>query len=166
MRFLTALAALIGFAAAAAPASATTFTFSGLCFDCTGTGTGTLEVKNYTLGSTLTAANFVSFSYTSNLLTYSLGSVDDLTGSLTGATGPAYVSLHGGGYSFNSLVTGPFSPWCTGTTGTCGSDFGFLSSWSVAAAVPEPAIWFTMILGFGALGASMRRPRSLGVIHA
>lgn len=165
-RWLAAPAAMVGFGLAA-PAGAVVFDFTGACLDCTGTGTGTLTLKNYTLGSVLTAANFVKFTYSSNLLSYSLGSVDDLTGSLTAATGPAYVSLHGGGYSFNSLVIGPFSLWCTGTTGTCGSDFGFISSWSLAAgSVPEPAMWVAMVAGFGVLGASMRRPRRTTVLYA
>ncbi len=95
MRFLTAMAALIGFASWAAPAAAVDFSFSGLCIDCAGTGKGTLVLKDYTLGDTLTAANFVSFTYDSSLLSYSLTSVDDLTGSLA-ASGPAYVaSKHG-----------------------------------------------------------------------
>jgi len=165
-RWLVAPAALVGFGLAA-PASAVVFDFTGTCIDCTGTGTGTLVLKNYVLGDVLTSANFVKFTYTSNLLTYSLTSVDDLTGSLTASTGPAYVGFHGGGYTFNSLVAGPFSPWCTGTTGTCGSDFGLLSSWSLAAgSVPEPAMWVAMVAGFGVLGASMRRPRRTTVLYA
>jgi hypothetical protein len=167
MRFLTALSAIFGLAAIAAPAAAVDFKFAGTCIDCSGTGAGTLVLKNYTLGDTLTAANFVSFTYASNLLSFSLSSVDDLTGSLTGATGPAFVVFHGGGYTFDSLVAGPFSPWCTGTTGACSSDFGLISSWSLAAgAVPEPAMWGVMVLGFGLLGASMRRPRSANMLHA
>jgi len=167
MRFLTALTAIFGLAAIAAPAAAVDFQFSGTCIDCSGTGKGTLALKDYTLGDTLTSANFVSFTYTSNLLSYTLNSVDDLTGSLTGATGPSFVAFHGGGYTFDSFVAGPFSPWCTGTTGACSSDFGLISSWSqVAGAVPEPAMWGVMVLGFGLLGASMRRPRHAGLLHA
>ena len=166
MRFLTAMAALIGLATLAAPAAATTFGFSGICIDCAGTGTGTLVVKDYTLGDTLTSSNFVSFTYSSNLLSYALSSVDDLTGTLTAGTGPAYVAFHGGGYTFSSFAAGPFSPWCTGLTGACGSDFGLFSSWSLAASVPEPAMWGVMVLGFGLLGASMRRPRRVGQLYA
>ena len=167
MRFLTAMAGLLGLVTLAAPASAVSFEFSGTCIDCTGTGEGTLVLKNYTLGDVLTSSNFVKFTYSSNLLTYSLTSVDDLTGILTDVTGPAYVGFHGGGYTFNSLVAGPFSPWCTGTTGTCSSDFGLLSSWSlVTGSVPEPAMWAAMVLGFGLLGASMRQPRRMGQLYA
>ena len=167
MRLLTALAALFGMAAFAVPAAAVDFEFSGTCIDCSGTGKGTLVLKDYTFGDTLTAANFVSFTYSSNLLSYTLHSVDDLTGSLTDVTGPAFVVFHGGGFTFDSLVAGPFSPWCTGSTGACSSDFGLVSSWSLAAsAVPEPAMWGAMVLGFGLLGASMRRPRRVGLMHA
>jgi hypothetical protein len=167
MRFLTALAALVGLASLATPAAAVSFEFAGTCIDCTGTGTGTLVLKDYTIGDTLTTDNFVSFTYSSNLLTFALTSVDDLTGSLTGATGPAFVAFHGGGYTFDSFVAGPFSPWCTGVTGACASDFGLISSWSlVAASVPEPAIWAVMVLGFGLLGATMRRPRHIGLLNA
>jgi hypothetical protein len=164
IRLLAAPAAMVG-VGLAAPASAVSFDFTGTCLDCAGTGTGTLVLKNYTLGDVLTSANFVKFTYSSNLLSFSLASVDDLTGSLTGATGPAYVSFHGGGYTFNSLVAGPFSPWCTGTTGTCGSDYGLLSSWSTGS-VPEPAMWGVMVLGFGVLGVSMRRPQRTTVLYA
>lgn len=166
MRSLTAGAALVGMAAMAAPAAAVDFDFSGTCMDCSGTGKGTLVLKDYDFGDTLTAANFVSFTYSSNLLSYTLTSVDDLTGSLTDIAGPAFVVFHGGGYTFDSLAAGPFSPWCTGTTGACASDFGLLSNWSLAAAVPEPAIWGAMVLGFGLLGATMRRPRHPGPIQA
>jgi hypothetical protein len=167
MRFLTALSALVGLVAIATPAAAVDFKFSGTCIDCSGTGAGTLVLKDYTPGDTLTTANFVSFTYTSNLLSYTLSSVDDLTGSLTAVTGPAFVVFHGGGYTFDSLIAGPFSPWCTGATGTCGSDFGLISSWSqVAGVVPEPAMWAVMVLGFGLLGASMRRPRHAGLLQA
>ena len=36
------------------------FNFLGQCGDCTGQGTGTLQVQNYTLGSTLADANLVA----------------------------------------------------------------------------------------------------------
>ena len=37
---------------------------------------------------------------------------------------------------------------------------------ATTAAVPEPAMWGAMVLGFGLLGASMRRPRRIGLMHA
>ena len=37
-----------------------TYQFVGQCSDCTGTGTATLVLQNYTLGTQLANANFVS----------------------------------------------------------------------------------------------------------
>lgn len=170
MRFLTAVAALFGMAALSAPAAAvdTTFLFKGTCGDCTGTGTGTLVLKNYTIGEVLSADNFVSFSYTSNLTTFTFNSVKTLIGSLSSLPGANFVEFNNDDFVFSSFAAGGISPWCTGSTGTCGSDFGLSSSWSLAAAgaVPEPAIWLVMVLGFGLLGASMRPPRHVGLIQA
>lgn len=44
-------------------------------------------------------------------------------------------------------------------TGICDANFRFTST-DVAAAVPEPATWSLMILGFGAAAAAMRRRRA------
>jgi len=60
-------------AAQAAPVTFSTFDFKGTCSDCNGFGTGTLVLANYTLGNSFdTAANFVSFDYSSNLLSLSI----------------------------------------------------------------------------------------------
>src|SRR5438067_2311009 len=45
----------------------TVYYFTGQCSDCTGSGVAVLTVDNYTPGDFLSVANFVSFSYTSNL---------------------------------------------------------------------------------------------------
>ena len=168
-RALTALAALFGMAAFAVPAAAvdTTVQFTGDCTDCTGTGTGTLVLKDYTLGDALSADNFVSFTYSSNLTNFTLNSVSQLIGTFTSFPGAAFVEFNDDDFVFSSFAAGAMSPWCTGSTGTCGSDFGATSSWSlVAAAVPEPATWGAMVLGFGLLGATMRRPRRDGLLQA
>lgn len=169
VRFLTALAALIGLAGLSAPAAATnmTLSFQGQCGDCTGVGTGTLVLKDYTLGTALSTDNFVSFSYSSNLTTFALSSVSQLIGTFTSLPGPAFMEFNDANFVFSSFTAGPISPWCTGPTGTCGSDFGTTSSWSLAAgSVPEPAMWIAMVLGFGMLGMSLRRPRQIGLLHA
>ena len=54
----------------------TTFSFSGVCSDCTGDGTATLVLQNYTLGTSITGDNFVSFSYSSNLVTMNVDSTN------------------------------------------------------------------------------------------
>jgi hypothetical protein len=170
MRFLTALAALFGMAALSAPAAAadTTFLFTGQCSDCTGTGTGTLVLQDYTIGDLLNASNFVSFSYSSNLTNFAIDSVDGIVGSLSNLPGANFVNFFDGDHVFSSLAVGGLSAWCTGASNACASDFGSSSSWALAAAgaVPEPAIWAAMVLGFGLLGMSMRRPRHADLLHA
>lgn len=42
---------------------------------------------------------------------------------------------------------------------------GFRFSASALGAVPEPATWLTMILGFGVIGAMMRRRKNRNVAH-
>jgi hypothetical protein len=44
------------------------------------------------------------------------------------------------------------------------SVINFTTSSDVAAAVPEPGTWAMMLVGFGAIGASMRRRRQMGAI--
>lgn len=46
------------------------------------------------------------------------------------------------------------------------SNRGFLIGTNLTAAVPEPSAWALMILGFGLVGASMRRSRTATVIFA
>ena len=62
-------AALLVIGSSAIPAFATgttteTFDFVGACSDCSGNGTGTLELTGgYVQGSAITVSNFVSFTY-------------------------------------------------------------------------------------------------------
>ncbi|UUR07740.1 PEPxxWA-CTERM sorting domain-containing protein [Sphingomonas glaciei] len=54
-----------------------------------------------------------------------------------------------------------------GVSTTGGSSvINFTTSRDVAAAVPEPGTWAMMLLGFGAIGASMRRRRQMGAAIA
>jgi hypothetical protein len=73
-------------------------------------------------------------------------------------TGPRV--LFEAGSLFASLAqAGTYTLTVNGTTGgnaSFGGDFNF-----TAAAVPEPATWGLMILGFGAVGGAMRRRQSV-----
>lgn len=51
-------------------------------------------------------------------------------------------------------------------SGTSTSLVGALNSQSVTAAVPEPATWGMMVLGFGAMGFAMRRRHKVAVSYA
>ena len=48
----------------------------------------------------------------------------------------------------------------TDVNAASGNDFG-LDNISVVAAIPEPSTWALMLLGFGAIGASMRRRKTV-----
>jgi len=140
------------------PVSTTSYTFTGVCQDCPGTppqiGTGTLVLAGYTQGTALSAANFVSFNYTSSKITFSITAAQ-LTGSgLTGTIpatlpAPANVSIFSDGtIQFNSQSNGA---WCTGIA--CRNDFGLPSSgsWALTAAAitptPIPQSLLLVVLG-------------------
>ena len=53
-----------------------------------------------------------------------------------------------------------------GTTGGGGSYNGIISFNAAAAAVPEPAAWALMILGFGGTGAMLRRRQKVAIAAA
>ena len=138
------------------------FTFTGACAvdDCTGDGIGVLTLENYSLGSPIDTSNFVSFSYKSNLTSFSLdaGDVSEVSGSLP-AILPATATVEflvGEGVPFFSSVDGR---WCA----DCADDQGQTSIWSAGVAAgeaPEPATWAMMLLGFAGLGfAGYRRTR-------
>jgi hypothetical protein len=52
-------------------------------------------------------------------------------------------------------VSGPF----LGVPNTGGTEFDVLARFTPAAAVPEPSTWAMMLLGFGAVGFTLRRSR-------
>jgi hypothetical protein len=134
---------LLAAAALHAPLSAATatFRFVGQCTDCTGSGTGTLVLQDYTLGENLTAGNFVSFTYSSNKLSYTVNAsqVQLLIGSLpANLPAPANVDFEKSDLSieFLSSVSGF---WCSGSN--CFGDFGSTSTWSLVSTPPAiPAV--------------------------
>jgi hypothetical protein len=115
------------------PAGVTTsvFKFGGSCSDCTNPS-GTLYLQNYTLNQAITAANFVSFIYSSNVLNFTLLPSDNPLVSgmfVTSLPAPANISLVGPGISvLTSLSSGS---WCGGLD--CASDKGSSSTWSMAS---------------------------------
>jgi hypothetical protein len=173
---------------AATPAAATkggkdvliVYDFDGLCTDCSAAagvsedGMGVLTLKNVTDISDVTAQNFVSFNYTSNLVTLDLTSVLSLSANFT-VPATAYVSLTAAtgdpriaGSAIWSLVTDSSSgqSWTLTKVGDGGPqgagngvfDYGAAYSWT-SASVPEPVSWALMIVGFGLAGAQVRLQR-------
>jgi hypothetical protein len=95
-------------------------------------------------------------------------SLDGLSGVLTHSTGSTS-DLDWQTFSQNFTATGP-SATLTFTNLTGGANEGiFLDAVSVGAAVPEPATWALMLLGFGFIGGAMRsakRRQRLSVAYA
>ncbi|MBW8754967.1 MAG: PEP-CTERM sorting domain-containing protein [Sphingomonadales bacterium] len=69
----------------------------------------------------------------------------------------------GDAYADGKLLTNWSSIYsnCTGAANNCDLNFR-VSGETLAAAVPEPSTWLTLVLGMGAIGAAMRRPRRAG----
>ena len=137
------------------------FQFTGICVDCpeTGIGTGILTLQNYTLGTSIdTLQNFVSFTYSSDVLLFSVPSTDQVT--ITGMLpdslpGPAYVNIQDTTTSMTFFSTTGF--WCTGVN--CNSDTGTVSTWDFVQPVPEPATVIPAGLGALCLLLAGRRAR-------
>ena len=161
---------------ASAPAHASTFQFNGQCTaalgNCTGTGRGTLVLTGYMQGNTIVNGNFVSFDYTSNLLSLSFsgaptepalpgpGKIFSITGILQNLPGPAFVEIDLGpsDVAFQSFTTGT---WCAGST--CNADFGTVYQWS--SAVPLPAalpLFATGLVGLVLLGWRRKKKTAAG----
>lgn len=154
---LLASAGNSAYAASTLPASDYTFNWSGDCWDCAGTATATLKLSNYVLGSQITAANFVSFTYggTNLFSAYSFNQINSITGSISDTAGSYFVNLSGSTPSPAYFRTDVAGFWSTGVTPA--ADFGNGGVWTLSAAVPEADSWALLILGFGGVGAAMRR---------
>ena len=136
-----------------------TYTFTGQCTDCSGTGIGQLVVKDYTLGATLTNSNLVSFTYTSNLLNFTITPSGSYSYSLTGtlpaslpATAAVGIYAYGAGASPNQMLISRLSgSWCAGTG--CLADTGSSSSWSPQSVTGSPGPTTVPTLSPAVLGA-------------
>lgn len=164
-RFLTILMAVCGLAVATAPAQAVTTVYEFEGFGAT-PSTGELVLEDYTPGSSITLANFVSFSFTSSILSYTLTSVSSIAGSFLSVPGENFVNILTPDFAF---VTTPFGPWCTGGNPTCSAVTGNSHLWTVETVtptIPEPAAWALMLLGFGLVGVTLRQRRGAAVVTA
>ena len=156
------LAAILTFGGGASIFAATidteTFNFTGTCTDCTGQGTATLVLTNYTLGNDITAANFVSFDYSSNLFTMSV-----TTDNLFSIAGNLPASLPS--FAFVQVLRSPDQTMFeSNTDGTWfigrPSDFGTNGIWGAAVSgVPEPASSLLFLGGLIGLGL-LRKKRA------
>lgn len=162
---------LIGTAIAmisATPASAAVFNFNfagtGLFFGEPLVGSGTLTTNDVSQVSALNGYTYQTITEISGTFNGSqITGLANVTGSnnLFYLTGPFFVDGNGLGFTtaagsaVNLFVT-------TGTryrlnAGGLSTGFVTASASAVTAAVPEPATWALMLVGFGAIGVSMRR---------
>jgi hypothetical protein len=163
-------AALIAFGTAV-PAAAQEYNFSfatsAPLFGGPGAGTGTFLTNGITFNSRgYTAQTITGISGVFN------GSAITGLASPFGAnnlyylTGPSFVDGSGLGFmtaagtNVNLFFQDSVSSYRINTTGPFTSSFVTANSSAVAAAVPEPATWAMMLIGFGAVGYSMRRRRA------
>ena len=162
---LLALTLLFVCAFSAAPfQTTTTFSFVGTCTDCSGQGQATLVLQNYTLGNTILLANFVSLTYSSNLVNFTLtpANVPSISGSLP-ASLPSAASVNffattGGAAQGMELNTSNDGTWCSGFE--CAGDRGTAGTWSLySAPVPTatsvPALSSRMQICLAALMAAI-----------
>jgi hypothetical protein len=165
---LTISALIVGPAEVKARAGMIMFEFTGVCADCSGSGFGVLTLSNYTLGQAITPANFVGFSYSSNLYSYSIGLSpwSDQLGAISGMLGsvwsPGYIDTTPGYLDIQDAETpsivfsaSPAGNWCVGIN--CGNDNGPASSWTTLSAVPEPTSVIPVALGVSAISLYRRR---------
>lgn len=140
-----------------------TYQFAGVCSDCIGTGIGSLTLVNYTPGTSLSSTNFVSFTYSSSVLSFSIPAAPTdpviLAGMLPGSLpGPATVELLDAGTVMFSSLGNSAGAWCAGAD--CASDEGSTSTWvttSETSAVPEPATVIPVAAAIFCIGLVRRR---------
>lgn len=146
-----------------------TFSFTGDCFDCTGQGHGTLIVQNYTLGDPFDITNFVSFTYFSDLISFTLngtgpdpGEVSDFSGSLP-AVLPSFADVNMNSQSVQIFNSSSAGSWCAGFNG-CNLDFGTNGIWAQGAGpspTPEPTSLALAVTGFAGLALlGLRRAKA------
>ena len=127
-----------------------TYQFVGQCTDCTGTGVGQLTVQNYTLGTALNSCNFVSFTYTSNLTSFTITAPGSFTlrGTLP-STLPAAAAVQVIGTGSNNFLSDTYGTWYVGL-----ADHGTGGTWSLpSTAAPTLSTAALCALGLLLAGA-------------
>jgi hypothetical protein len=143
-----------------------TFTFTGTCTDCSNPE-GVLVLQDYTFGQPIETSNFVSFSYSSSVLTYSISGEDavnsnEIGGSLGPETGAYSVSFNLDGSQLGHITfdftTNSHGTWDVNLGGPV-FDYGTDATWSLepTGTTPEPASLYLLASGAAATVAIRRR---------
>jgi hypothetical protein len=152
------------------------FDFNGTCdFEgcptTTDTATGVLTLADaYVFGTDLTAADFISFSYSSSDMTFDVtpGDTTVLAGGLNSdgsvnASGIFYV----GGFAKSFFTRTDLFEATTPGREEIGFTFAFTNVTPPPTPVPEPSTWAMMLIGFAGLGyATTRRKGAVRAISA
>jgi hypothetical protein len=104
-----------------------------------------------TRGGTFTSAEFNLFN--------ALGSTNSVNITVNGVTRAFALGNGENFFGFTATAGDVISSIAFDTNGTGVTDLRQLRVGGVAAAVPEPGTWALMLLGFGAIGAAMRKRR-------
>jgi hypothetical protein len=165
-------AAVIAICASTAPASASEFIFD---FSTTtpliggsGSGSGSIFTDDITVDSRgFTAQTITGINGTFNGSTITGLATPFGANNLYYVTGPSFVDGSGLGFvtaagtNVNLFFQDSVGSYRINTTSPFTSSFVQATSSEAIAAVPEPATWAMMLLGFGAIGFQIRRVRSL-----
>ena len=153
-----AIVATVGAASASANIPVEVYSFTGVCTNCSGTGTATLILlANYQLGTQLSASDLYSFNYQSSTIP-DLSIFNDPTETLSGilpvGLGPANISISGINGSFSSSLNGQ---WMADPGPP---DVGTMGVWTAGYPTPTPEPSTLSILAVGLLGMILfaRRP--------
>jgi hypothetical protein len=132
--------------------------FSGQILDNTVTDNATIASALTTLGVT----NYTSFNNYASTTFSNLSGATDLTALFGTLTGTDVFGIHFGGSGGGETA---FYKIDFGSGGTLTLNLPSSSSIThfsgMAGAVPEPATWALMLLGFGGMGISLRRRRKV-----
>ena len=144
------------------------YDWSGTCLrgvtpGCTGTATGVLELTDaYTPGTTVEASEFVSWSFSSDGVNYSV-LAGDLISIPSGGPLPVSSGLELGVFRLNFTAgffnadpsTTPY--WDTRIPDTTNRAYGVSSQWTLRSQVPAPATLGLMVLGIAGVGLRRRK---------
>lgn len=114
-------------------------------------------ILNILVGTTTAADGDINDTDFSNIFLTGTGIAGQVA--LSGLVGEPNESRALNGFSVGQ---GTFTLNIQGSPGSQNGSLGGTVSFRSAAAVPEPATWAMMLLGFGAIGFSMRRRRQQG----
>jgi hypothetical protein len=136
--------------------STTIYNFTGTCSDCAGTGTATLTVlASYTLGTALSNANVVSFTYNGTNLTGPFTITPSSPNFVVVGSISSYPGRNNVAISSTLSITDNFTSSTNGQWFVGQSDEGTVSIWGTALppATPAPSTSLLVTIGLALLAA-------------